>query len=254
VASVRAAERHLKIREALSAADFVDSATLRAWLKASEATIRRDLERLEAEGALRRVHGGAVSVQPHDKLLDFAWLHTRFAEEKARIGRAAAALFEDGQTVILDGGSTVAEVARHVASRRLQVITNSLPIAHVLSESRTCDLTLTGGHLLPRLGVMLGPLCERMLRSIGADLLVMGSGGVTGAGLSNSNPLVVGSERAMIDAARRVVVVADPSKFGRQAMVKVASLEEVDVVVSTDGLAPEHRELLARAGVELILA
>jgi DeoR/GlpR family transcriptional regulator of sugar metabolism len=251
---MKAAERQLKIREILGSADFVDAATLRAWLKASEATIRRDLADLEKVGVLRRVHGGAVSVRPHDNLLDFAWLHSRFVEDKARIGKAAAALVEDGQTVILDGGSTVAEVARHLASRRLQIITNSLPIAHVLSESRTCDLTLTGGHLYPRLGVMLGPLCEQMLRSVGADLLIMGTGGITETGLSNSNPLVVGSERAMIDVARRVVVVTDPSKFGRQAMVPVAPLEELDVVVSAAGLAAPHRALVESAGVELILA
>jgi DeoR family fructose operon transcriptional repressor len=251
---MKAAERHLKIREILSSADFVDAATLRAWLAASEATVRRDLERLEAQGVLRRVHGGAVSVRPHDELLDFAALHSRFGDEKARIGKAAAALVEDGQTVILDGGSTVAEVARHLAGLRLQVITNSLPIAHVLAESRTCDLTLTGGHLYPRLGVMVGPVCEQMLRSIGADLLIMGIGGITETGLSNSNPLVVGSERAMIDVSRRVMLVTDLSKFGRQAMVPVAPLEEVDVVVSTDGLAPEYRQLLDEARVELIVA
>jgi DeoR/GlpR family transcriptional regulator of sugar metabolism len=101
---------------------------------------------------------------------------------------------------------------------------------------------------------MLGPLCEQMLRSVGADLLIMGTGGITETGLSNSNPLVVGSERAMIEVARRVVVVTDPSKFGRQAMVPVASLEEVDVVVSTEGLEPQHRALLERAGVELIVS
>lgn len=251
---MKAAERHLKIREVLASNDFVDAATLRAWLKASEATLRRDLATLERQGVLRRVHGGAVSVRPHDNLLDFGWLHTRHAEEKARIGKAAAAIVEDGQTVILDGGSTVAEVARHLATRRLQVVTNSLPIARVLSESRTCDITFTGGHLYPRLGVMVGPLCEQMLHSVEADLLVMGIGGITEAGLSNSNPLVVGFQRAMIDAARRVMVVTDPSKFGRRTMVPVAPLAEVDIIVSTEGLAPEHRRLLEKARVELVTA
>ena len=97
-----------------------------------------------------------------------------------------------------------------------------------------------------------------MLRSVGADLLIMGIGGVTETGLSNSNPLVVGSERAMIDVSRRVVVVTDPSKFGRQAMVPVAALEEVDVVVSTEGLdarAPRPaRESRGRADRGVTLA
>jgi DeoR family fructose operon transcriptional repressor len=251
---MKAAERHLKIQETLESTDFVDAATLGAWLQASEATIRRDLARLEERGVLRRVHGGAVSNRPHDDRLDLRWLTAHAREEKSRIGRAAAALVEDGQTVILDGGSTVAEVARHLVDRRLQVITNSLTIAHVLSDSRTCDVTLTGGHLLARLGVMLGPLCEQMLRSVRADLLIMGTAGVTEAGLSNSNALVVGSERAMIEVSRRVVVVADHEKFGRQAMVPIAPLQEADVVVSDEALEPAHRLLLERADVELVLA
>jgi len=251
---VKAAERHLKIRETLESNDFVDAATLCAWLQASEATIRRDLARLEAEGVLRRVHGGAVSTRPHDSRLDFQWLSDRAREEKSRIGRAAAALVEDGQTVILDGGSTVAEVARHIVDRRLQVITNSLAIARVLSDSRTCDVTLTGGHLLPRLGVMLGPLCEQMLRSVHADLLIMGTAGVTEDGLSNSNPLVVGSERAMIEVSHRVVLVADHEKFGHPAMFPLAPLSAVDVVVSDEALDPAHRAALERAGIELVPA
>jgi DeoR family fructose operon transcriptional repressor len=251
---MRAAERHIKIQELLESAEFVDSAVLRAHLGASEPTIRRDLAMLERQSRLRRVRGGALAVRSRDDLADYSGLDARQRQEKDRIGAAAARLVEDGQTVILDGGSTTVAVARHFGDRRLQVITNSLPIAHALSESRGADVTLTGGHLDLRLGVMLGPLCEQMLRSVAADVLIMGIGGITRAGLSNSNALVVGSERAMIDVARHVVVVADHTKFGRQAMVPLASLDAVDLVVSDGALAPEFRQLLDEAGVELLLA
>jgi DeoR family transcriptional regulator, fructose operon transcriptional repressor len=251
---MRAAERHIKIQELLESASFVDSAVLRARLGASEPTIRRDLAELERQSLLRRVRGGALPLRGRDDLADYSGLDVRQGPEKERIGGAAARLVEDGQTVILDGGSTTVAVARHLRDRRLQVITNSLPIAQTLTGSRDADVTLTGGHLELRLGVMLGPLCEQMLRSVAADVLVMGIGGITRAGLSNSNALIVGSERAMIDVARQVIVVADHTKFGRRAMVPLAPLDVVDRVVSDGALAPEYRQLLEEAAVELVVA
>ena len=97
--------------------------------------------------------------------------------------RLAAGLIEDGQTVILDGGSTVAAVARELSSKSLHIVTNSLPIAESLESLRNIELTLTGGYLDPRLRVMLGPFCEQMLGAIRADAVIMGVGGITEAGL-----------------------------------------------------------------------
>ncbi|MBP1635700.1 MAG: srlR 2 [Acidobacteria bacterium] len=165
------AGRRLRIREILERQEFVDLAALCRELSASEATVRRDLIRLERERMLKRVHGGALAAQPRDHLLDFDWQAQRQAAEKERIGRRTAALIEDGQTVILDGGSTVARVAEALADRPLHAITNSLAIAQLLRNSRRVEVTLTGGYLFPRLEVMLGPLCERMIGSVSADVL-----------------------------------------------------------------------------------
>jgi DeoR family transcriptional regulator, fructose operon transcriptional repressor len=155
---------------------------------------------------------------------------------------------------VLDGGSTVAELARELVGRRLHIITNSLPIADELQESRTIELTLTGGYLDPRLRVMLGPICEQMLDSVRADVLVMGIGSVSAAGLSNNNSLVVGSERKMLEIANKVVIVTDHTKFGRGGLIPLAPLDVVDVVVSDQALGEEHREMLRQHGVELLLA
>lgn len=246
--------RRLRIREILERQEFVDLATLCRDLSTSEATVRRDLIRLERDRVLKRVHGGALAAQPRDHLLDFDWQAQRQAAEKQRIGQKAAALVEDGQTVILDGGSTVARVAEALADRPLHAITNSLAIAQLLRNSRRVDVTLTGGYLFPRLEVMLGPLCERMIASVSADVLVMGIGGITPAGFSNNNTLLVGSEQTMIEVSRRVIIVADATKFGRAAMVPLAPLDAADVVVSDSSLAAEHRAMLEQAGVELVLA
>jgi DeoR family fructose operon transcriptional repressor len=251
---VKAAGRQLRIRGILENQEFVDLETLCRELETSESSIRRDLSELERNGVLKRVHGGAIAIQTRDHLLDFAWQSERQADEKRRIGKLTAGLIEDGQTVLLDGGSTVAAVAHELTARSLHVITNSLAIAEIFKNARQIELTLTGGYLYPRLEVMLGPLCEHMLTGVSADVLIMGTGGVTEAGLSNNNTLLVGSERKMIEVSRKVIIVADRSKFGRAAMVHLAPLEVVDTFVSDAELAPEHQDMLRAKGVEFLLA
>ncbi|MDO8833962.1 MAG: DeoR/GlpR family DNA-binding transcription regulator [Vicinamibacterales bacterium] len=246
--------RQLRIRQLLERQEYVDLESLCRLLETSESTIRRDLVDLERQRIVKRVHGGALAIQPREHLLDHDWQARRQADEKQRIGRRAATLIEDGQTIILDGGSTVACVAGELADRSVHAITNSLAIAQLLRDSRKVEVTLTGGYLFPRLEVMLGPLCERMLGSVAADVLVMGIGGITEAGFSNNNTLVVGSELRMIEVSRTVIIVADATKFGRPGMVPVAPLEMADIVVSDTSLAPEYREMLEAHGVQVLLA
>jgi DeoR family transcriptional regulator, fructose operon transcriptional repressor len=252
---MKAAERQLRIRQMFESRDFVDLETLCRDLETSESSIRRDLDLLEQEGMLRRVYGGAVSVQsPPHRAFDYAAESVRLSGEKDRIAKLTASLIEDGQTVILDGGSTVAAVARELASKSLHIITNSLPIAESLESLRNIELTLTGGYFDPRLRVMLGPFCEQMLGAIRADTLIMGVGSITEAGFSNNNTLVVGSEQRMLEVASKVIIVADHTKFGRGGMIPMASLKAAHVVVSDSDLSPEYVTLLREHGVEVLLA
>jgi DeoR/GlpR family transcriptional regulator of sugar metabolism len=235
--------------------DFLGLEALCRELDASESSVRRDLAILEDEKLLRRVYGGAVAVQPPvNGGFDYAEESAHFSEEKSRIARLTAGLIADGQTVILDGGSTVAAVARELAAKSLHIVTNSLPIAESLESARNIELTLTGGYLDPRIRVMLGPFCEQMLGAIRADTLIMGIGSISASGFSNNNTLVVGSERKMIEIAGKVIIVADHTKFGRGGMFPVAPLDAADIVVSDRGLAPEYVELLRGNGVEVMLA
>ena len=239
----------------LETRDFIDSETLCRELDASESSVRRDLDILEQEGLLKRVYGGAVSVQVSpNHASDYAVESVRLSDEKGRIGKLTAGLIEDGQTVILDGGSTVAAVARELTSKSLHIVTNSLPIAEGLESLRNIELTLTGGYLDPRSRVMLGPFCEQMLGAIRADTVIMGIGGVTEAGLSNNNTLVVGSEQKMIEVASRVIIVTDHTKFGRGGMIPVAPLTAAHIVVSDAQLAPEYVAMLRKNGIEVLLA
>src|SRR3984885_9186262 len=162
ICAMRQAHRILKVQELFGKEEFVNFEELCQKFNASKSSIRRDLIELERKGILRRVHGGAISLQTRDEVLDLGRLSGSCHEEKARIGKAAAAMVQDGQTVILAGGSSVVEVAHNLIDRPLQIITNSIPVAQIFWECKQVEVILTGGYLYPRLGIQLGPICERM--------------------------------------------------------------------------------------------
>ncbi len=248
-------ERQSKIRAALARKEFLSQQELTALLGSSKATIRRDLIEFENKGLLERVHGGARAITPiRDEALDFKHLSASCPDEKLRIGQLAASLVEDGQTVLLSGGSTVLEVARNLFDRHLQIVTNSIPVAQVFNDCKNAEVTLTGGYLYPRLGIQIGPICERMLHGISADVAIMGIRGISENGLSDSSTLIVESLRAMMKAAQKVIVVADRTKFGRNAMIWVANLAEVHQIVTDRDLDPQFRKMMDEQKVAYLLA
>ena len=135
------------------------------------------------------------------------------AAEKRAIGLAAAALLEDGDTVLLDGGTTTLEVARALIGRRVQVVTNSLPIAQLLASSQQTDLILIGGYVYPRTGVALGPLAIATMQSIRVRTAILGAGGIVAEGIYNSNSLLVETERQMMSCGQEVMIVADHTQI-----------------------------------------
>jgi DeoR family fructose operon transcriptional repressor len=251
---LNAVERKLKIRERLASYEFPSSVTLSRSLQVSESTIRRDLMELEGAGALRLDHGGAISLQTRDEMLDFVRLSGIARGEKVRIGKTAASLVANGQTVILGPGSTVVEVARNLIGRPIQVITNSISVRQIFWDSISVEVTMTGGHLFPRIGVQLGPVAENMLSGVSADLLILGVAGVSEEGLSDSNTLLVGAVHNMLEVASRVVVVADDTKFGRKSKVQVAPLDAVHQIVADDGPPREYLDMQKSHGVACLLA
>ncbi len=251
---MKSAERQRLLRDLFSRQEFISAEDLSRQSGASDSTIRRDLIELEAQGLLKRVHGGAISLLTRDDNLDLRRQTTASHAEKVRIGRLAAELVEDGSTVILGGGSTVVEVARNLQNRSIHVITNSVPIAQVFWDSKRAEVVLTGGYLYPRTGALLGPLCERTLDGLSADLLIMGIGGISSQGLSDTNTLIVGVVRKMIDVSSKVIIAADHTKFGRDRLVHLAPLSEIDMVVSDSQLSRESQDLLKSARVPFRLA
>src|SRR5207253_4113393 len=201
-----------------------------------------------------RTHGGAIYAGEVRSMPAFDERTGTAAAEKRAIGQAAAALLEDGDTVLLDGGTTTLEVARALIGRRIQVVTNSLPIAQLLASSQQTDLILIGGYVYPRTGVALGPLAIATMQSIRVRTAILGAGGIVPEGIYNSNSLLVETERQMMSCGQEVMIVADQTKFGRLALARLCGLEEIDSVVVDSGLSDEHRGLLESAGVAIHVA
>ncbi len=223
-------------------------------LGVSESTIRRDLDALEEQGAAKRTHGGVLYAGGMPRLAEFDERQPSHWAAKRAIAAKAAEVITDGETVLLDGGTTTYEVARLLVGRSLQVVTNSLPVANLFaSESRT-DLVLLGGYVSPRTGVCLGPYANELLGRLHVTTTILSAAGIADEGLFNAHLLLAETEQAMLRAAGRVVVVADSSKFGQKSLTLVSPLDAIDVVVSDNGLPDDWRQKIAAAGSQLIVA
>jgi DeoR family transcriptional regulator, fructose operon transcriptional repressor len=241
--------RRRRLLELISRRGFATLDELTKSLGVSESTVRRDLEALDLAGSVKRTHGGAVYSGEVRTMPAFEDRTQTAAVEKRAIGKAAAALIEDGDTVLLDGGTTTYEVARALLGRRIQVVTNSLPIAQLLASSQQTDLILIGGYVYPRTGVALGPLAIATMQGIRVGRAILGAGGIVADGVYNSNLLLVETERQMMACGQEVLIVADHTKFGRLALARLCGLDQINQLVTDPGLADEYRTILKAAGV-----
>ena len=249
-----AAERKHRIEAYLQRVEFASLEELSQHVNASVSTVRRDLTTLEASGNLRRTHGGARVVLPKSDEFVFNARDTHQLLEKEAIGKACAELIGPNQSVILDGGTTVYHVARHLEEKAPQVVTNSLPVANLFASATRIEVIISGGVIYPRLGVLVGPMTVEAFSKIRADVAIMGAGGITLDGITNSHTLLIDIQRAMLKAAQKVILCLDHTKFGRQSFSALCGFDMVDTIV-TDNLAPP--ELVAglrERGVEVILA
>lgn len=249
-------ERQAQILEWLSRQQRITIGEIcRAW-NVSEATARRDLEALASAGKIRRVRGGAIALPQAPPELPLLQRQGEQAEEKMRIGRAAAALVEDGETVFLGSGTTVLEVARQLRQRHsLTVITNSLPVVNTLVGQDGITLICLGGMLRASELSFIGHITEQDLAEVRADKVFMGTRAISlEAGLTNDYLPETMTDRAILRIGREVIIVADHTKFGRVAMAFLAPLSRIHTIVTDRGVAPEFVQALEAQGIRVILA
>ncbi len=240
--------------------DTLSVAELMAQFNVTDTSIRHDLTVLEETGKLRRVRGGAVS-RANARLNGL--LAARAREnlvEKRRIGRAAAGLVQAGNVVLFDSGSTVVEVAAHIpgALRSLHAITMVTHSLSVIQEVGTWEqphLICLGGLYLPDYQASVGPVTLADLRELTADVAFLGCDGLTvEGGLRTPNMLLAEVGSAMAARARRVVVVADASKLGRDGFTPIVALEAVNVLVTDERADPGLIAQIRNLGIEVVLA
>lgn len=249
-------ERQRTILDILDAQNSITVSELVARFGVSEMTIRRDLSALERRGLLRRVHGGAISARGRAYEPPYLTRSDQQSIAKQRIGKVAADFVHDGDSLILDVGTTTLEVARQlVYKQNLTIITPSFWIAALLADHAGIRLILSGGILRPGELSMVGHLAERVFQEFYVDKLFLGAGAVdVEAGLTEYNLEDTLVKKAMLKSAKEVILVADATKFHRVAFTSIAPLKAVHRIVTDSSLDPETVARLEEQGIEVILA
>ena len=222
----------------------------------SSPTIRADLTRLEERGLLRRTHGGAIAVGNTLYEPPYAERAVLRQLEKRAIAEAAAGLVQDGETLLLDAGTTCHEIALLLKGfRRLTVVTNSLASANALAENDGLEVVLIGGTLQPRRRATLGALAARFLEPIQCDRTFVGVSGVhPTAGLTVVDFDAAQIKRTMLEKGKQAVVVADCSKIGQASFARIGSLCTAHLLITDDGVASDDRLALETAGIHVLAA
>lgn len=249
-----AEERRSRLLELVRFRGFAALNQLADELQVSESTVRRDLDFLEESGTARRTHGGVFYTGSSPKLPHFEERQPQQWDKKRAIAQRAAELIQDGDTLLLDGGTTTYEVALLLVGRPLQVVTNSLPVANLFASSSNTDLILVGGYVYPRTGVSVGPYANETLRSLNVRRTVLSVAAINERGCYNSNLLLVETERAMMEASEEVIVVADSTKFGHQSLAHLCELSSVQHLVVDHEIPAQWRDKVTAAGVNLLVA
>ena len=222
----------------------------------SEATARRDLETLASQGKVQRVHGGVIAVEKAPPELPILERESEQADEKSRIGRAAAELVADKETIFLGSGTTVLEVARNLRDRKnLTVITNSLPVLNTLAGLKEITVISLGGMLRESEMSFIGHITEQALSEIRADKVIIGTRGVSlEHGMTNDYLQETLTDRAIMKIGREVIVVADYTKVNRVATALLAPLDSMQTFVTDSNADKKFIQAIKKQGINVIVA
>jgi DeoR/GlpR family transcriptional regulator of sugar metabolism len=249
-------ERRRAVLQVIRSETSVQTADLADRFGVSEMTIRRDLDELAEHGLVRRVHGGAVAPRAMRDEPPFDDTRVERASAKQRVGQAAAAMVQPGDTVIIDIGTTALQVARCLHDRPgLTVVTNNMAVYDELAGDDTIDLLLLGGLLRRNYRSLTGFLTEESLRGIRADLVFVGISGVSeDLTLLDTTVEEIQTKRAMLRAAAHRVLIADGAKFWGGGLGRVAGIDAVQTVITTDDAPDDRLDAIRDQGVEVRIA
>lgn len=249
-------ERHDKILENLRVNKVVKVSEIVKEFNVSVETVRRDLEFLEKQGLLKRVYGGAVSANTRSTEPSYFSREVQNLEEKKAIGKKAAQLIEDGDTVLLDLGTTTLEVAKNLKKKHnITVLTNSIKIAVELVDVPDNKIILLGGELRPNELSTSGFLTDMGLHQFCVDKAIIGVGGITvEAGITDYHIQEGKARRLMVDAAEKVIAVTDYSKFGVNAFIHICELKRIETIVTDWKVHPKIIKQLQEQDIQVLIA
>lgn len=251
-------ERQRVILSAVQERPVVTVPELCSLTGASEATIRRDISGLHAEKKVRRVRGGAEALHPNQfpSLVGrpFAVNESINSDQKQAIARAAVELCEEGEPIIINGGTTTFQMVHPLATRRCQVFTNSFPIAEHLMKHSKNTVLVSGGVLYREQNIILSPFENDVTRNFYARRMFMGAQGVGPLGVMEADPLIIQAEQKLIGQADEVVLMVDSGKFESRSSLVLCPLKDIDVLITDDGISDRHAAMLEAADIKLIVA
>jgi len=253
---VSGTDRQQQILQLLERQQRLSVAVICTTFDISEATARRDLEALANLGKLQRVHGGAIVLTQAPPEQPILQRQNEQADEKVRIGQAAAALVQPGETVFLGSGTTVLEAARALRGRRgLTVLTNSLPVVNALAGAEEITIICLGGMLRESEFSFIGHITEQALAEVRADKALIGTRAISlEHGLTNEYLPETMTDRAILKAGQEIIVLADHTKFGRAATVLLAPLESIHTIVTDGQTTPDFLEAIQARGLRVVLS
>ena len=249
-------QRREKILDMIREDGQVKVAHLSRIFKVTEVTIRQDLERLEEQGVIVREHGGAILSNARSNVMELQLANQQNMEAKQAIAAEAIKLIHDGDTIILDSGSTTTEIARLITGfHNLRVITNALNIAMILGRDPSIDLNVTGGEFKSPTLSLTGDKAAEYFSNIHADKLFLATAGInlrTGLTYPSTSDLVV--KKAMIEAADVVYLAADSTKIGKSSFASLGALSLVDYIITDSQITQEQKKMFTDYDVKHILA
>lgn len=251
-------ERHRIILSGIQDRPVMTVADLCALTGASEATVRRDIAALHVAKKLRRVRGGVEALNPRRTTnlagMPFAMNETLRIQQKRAIARAGVEMCDDGDSIIINGGTTTFQMVHPLATRQLQVLTNSFPIAaHLLKHSQN-GVVIPGGVVYPEQNIILSPFDNDVTRNFYARFMFMGAQGIGPLGVMEADPLLIQAEQKLLGQADELVMLVDSTKFTARSSLVLCPLGRIDVLITDDEITDRAASMIEAAGVKLVVA